>query len=118
MRTLLEEAQTEAAAPCRNAGCRCGGEHCPVTVGDGKCSNDDLEMLIVGWSWWSKVRSDMWHLVSVRPAVAEEVEEHLAAIFHQASLEAIDRAMHRDIYLAAVYVSKRRRCSERLYPRA
>nr|CAB3491231.1 unnamed protein product [Digitaria exilis] len=64
---------------------------------------------------WSKVRRDVQELM-FRPAAegmavaAVDGEEHVAAVFHGASLEAIDRAMHRDIYLAAVYASKQWRC--------
>ncbi|KAJ1264628.1 hypothetical protein BS78_08G014300 [Paspalum vaginatum] len=61
---------------------------------------------------WSKVKRDVQHLMFQPPvaAAAHGGEEHLAAFFHEASLDAIDRAMHRDIYLAAVYTSKQRRC--------
>jgi hypothetical protein len=36
-----------------------------------------------------------------QPAVDDE-QQHLAAVFQEASLEAIDRAMHRDIYLVRI----------------
>ncbi|TVU17467.1 hypothetical protein EJB05_33505, partial [Eragrostis curvula] len=60
---------------------------------------------------WSKVRRDVQHLMFQPAASAVDGDEHLqAAVFQEASLEAIDRAMHRDIYLAVVYASKKWRC--------
>ncbi|WVZ88200.1 hypothetical protein U9M48_034745 [Paspalum notatum var. saurae] len=57
---------------------------------------------------WSKVKRDVQHLMFEH---GDGGEEHLASFFHEASLDAIDRAMHRDIYLATVYTSKQRRCN-------
>uniref|UniRef100_A0A0E0MI88 VWFA domain-containing protein n=1 Tax=Oryza punctata TaxID=4537 RepID=A0A0E0MI88_ORYPU len=56
---------------------------------------------------WSKVRREL--PLMYQPS-SEQEDVQLTAMFREASLEAIDRAMHHDIYLAVVHVSNQRRC--------
>ncbi|KAF2912164.1 hypothetical protein DAI22_11g235800 [Oryza sativa Japonica Group] len=56
---------------------------------------------------WSKVRREVPLMYQPSP---EQEDVQLTAVFREASLEAIDRAMHHDIYLAVVHVSNQRRC--------
>ncbi|PAN41683.1 hypothetical protein PAHAL_8G063100 [Panicum hallii] len=108
MRLMLEEARKlplllQAQAETTAAGVL---QH---AVGSAGCA--ELEMIDRRLELWSKVKRDVQHLLfQPSAAAAADGEEHLAAVFHEASLEAIDRAMHRDIYLAAVFASKQRRC--------
>nr|CAB3489468.1 unnamed protein product [Digitaria exilis] len=55
----------------------------------------EMKMIDRRLELWSKVRRDVQQLT----ATAADGEEHLAAVFQEASLEAIENAMHRDIYL-------------------
>uniref|UniRef100_A0A0E0MI91 VWFA domain-containing protein n=1 Tax=Oryza punctata TaxID=4537 RepID=A0A0E0MI91_ORYPU len=57
---------------------------------------------------WSKVRREVPLMYQASPE--EEEHQQVTAVFREASLEAIDRAMHRDVYLAVVHASKRKRC--------
>ncbi|EEE65924.1 hypothetical protein OsJ_21784 [Oryza sativa Japonica Group] len=56
---------------------------------------------------WSKVRREV--PLMYQPS-SEQEDVQLTALFREASLEAIDRAMHHDIYLAVVHVTNQRRC--------
>ncbi|KAF2912221.1 hypothetical protein DAI22_11g235900 [Oryza sativa Japonica Group] len=56
---------------------------------------------------WSKVRREA--SLMYQPS-SEQEDVQLTAVFREASLEAIDQAMHHDIYLAVVHVSNQRRC--------
>nr|XP_034606524.1 uncharacterized protein LOC117866428 [Setaria viridis]TKV99882.1 hypothetical protein SEVIR_8G073800v2 [Setaria viridis] len=113
MRVLMEEARKlpRLAETTTSAAAATG----PGVQYSGDCA--DLQMIDRRLELWSKVRRDVQHLM-FRPSAAataavaegEGEEDLLAAVFQEASLEAIDRAMHRDIYLAAVYASKQRRC--------
>lgn len=106
MRLLLEEARKlprwQQAATTTAA---------PTNVQYVGCVGGGFEMVDRRLELWSKMKRDVQLLVSVQEqAAADEEEQHLAAVFQEASLAAIDRAMHRDIYLAAVYASKQTRC--------
>uniref|UniRef100_A0A0D9WX19 Uncharacterized protein n=1 Tax=Leersia perrieri TaxID=77586 RepID=A0A0D9WX19_9ORYZ len=59
---------------------------------------------------WSKVRREV--PLMYQPLSEDEDHHHgqVTAVFREASLEAIDRAMHRDMYLAVVHASNQRRC--------
>uniref|UniRef100_A0A0E0F8R4 VWFA domain-containing protein n=1 Tax=Oryza meridionalis TaxID=40149 RepID=A0A0E0F8R4_9ORYZ len=69
---------------------------------------DDLHYVIrQRLELWSKVRREVSLMYQ---ASSEQEDVQLTAVFREASLEAIDRAMHHDIYLAVVHVSNQRRC--------
>lgn len=70
--------------------------------------SDDLHYVIrQRLELWSKVRREA--PLMYQPS-SEQEDVQLTAVFREASLEAIDRAMHHDIYLAVVHVSNQRRC--------
>nr|BBF89371.1 hypothetical protein [Oryza barthii] len=77
--------------------------------GGGGCDGgDDLHYVIrQRLELWSKVRREAPLMYQPSP---EQEDVQLTAVFREASLEAIDRAMHHDIYLAVVHVSNQRRC--------
>ncbi|KAJ1274518.1 hypothetical protein BS78_05G068400 [Paspalum vaginatum] len=100
MRLMREEAETAAATNVDQQYPVGGSVDCGVA----------FEVIDRRLELWSKFKRDVQRLIFEPSARHEEEHEHLAAVFHEASLEAIDRTMHRDIYLAAVYASKKRRC--------
>jgi Mg-chelatase subunit ChlD len=66
------------------------------------CVDHGFEMIDRRLELWSKMKRDMQHLGSFQEqsaAVVDDEQQRMAAVFQEASLEAIDRAMHRDIYL-------------------
>ncbi|KAG0512587.1 hypothetical protein BDA96_10G027300 [Sorghum bicolor] len=101
MRLVLEEARKLPLWQAGTTAATTNVQH----VGSGV---DEFEMVEWRLEVWSKVKQQLMSFQE-QTAVDEE-QQHLAAVFQEASLEAIDRAMHRDIYLAAVYASKLRRC--------
>lgn len=67
----------------------------------------DFDMIDRRLQMWSKLKREV-PLVFRQSEGAES--RHLTAVFREASLEAINRAMHHDMYLAVVHQSSLRRC--------
>jgi Mg-chelatase subunit ChlD len=65
---------------------------------------DDFEVVERRLEVWSKVKQHLMSSFQEQPAVGDDEHHHLAAVFQEASLEAIDRAMHRDIYLVYPFI--------------
>ncbi|TVU30665.1 hypothetical protein EJB05_22298, partial [Eragrostis curvula] len=107
MRLLLEEALRLPRLMTETTAGGTAGAHYDSASG---CV--DLQVIDRRLELWSKVRHDVQHLMfqPAASAATADGDEHLAAVFQEASLEAMDRAMHRDIYLAVVYASKKWRC--------
>ncbi|KAK3136662.1 hypothetical protein QOZ80_5BG0440550 [Eleusine coracana subsp. coracana] len=106
MRAMLYEAQKQQVKDedgphqmdqgTGHDGCRC------VAAEDSNRRIDQrLEM-------WCKLKREAAGLFEQPSSAAED----LTAVFRDASLETINRAMHHDIYLAVVHASNLRRCSE------
>ncbi|GJM95641.1 hypothetical protein PR202_ga12407 [Eleusine coracana subsp. coracana] len=106
MRAMLYEAQKQQVKEedglhqmdqgTDHHGCRC------VAAEDSNRRIDQrLEM-------WCKLKREAAGLFEQPPSAAED----LTAVFQDASLETINRAMHHDIYLAVVHASNLRRCRE------
>nr|BBF89610.1 zinc finger-like [Oryza glaberrima] len=76
------------------------------------CDDDVQDMIGQRLELWSKVRREVPLMYEASASAEEEEEQQLVtAVFREASLEAIDRAMHRDVYLAVVHASNRKRCA-------
>uniref|UniRef100_J3NAA3 VWFA domain-containing protein n=1 Tax=Oryza brachyantha TaxID=4533 RepID=J3NAA3_ORYBR len=97
MVTTLEKAQ-KLPPPAAISGC----------AGAGAGDDDLYEVIGQRLELWSKVRREAPLMYKPSSSSSEE-EELMTALFREASLEAIDRAMHRDIYLAVVHASNQRR---------
>ncbi|KAF0896405.1 hypothetical protein E2562_024280 [Oryza meyeriana var. granulata] len=97
MVTMLEEAQRlpPPPPPAARPGCEGTGDDLYHAIGQ------RLEL-------WSKVRREV--PLMYQPSSSEEDQDLMTTVFREASLEAIERAMQRDIYLAVAHASNRRRC--------
>jgi hypothetical protein len=93
MRLVLEEARKLPRWQAGTTAATTNVQH----VGSGV---DEFEMVEWRLEVWSKVKQQLMSFQE-QPAVDDE-QQHLAAVFQEASLEAIDRAMHRDIYLVRI----------------
>ncbi|CAO2151267.1 unnamed protein product [Urochloa humidicola] len=94
------------------------GRHPKTSVGDEEDDDDDgtlldinMEMIDRRLQLWYKLKREVPIMFRQPGETSEDAEwDHLTAITQQASIEAIDRAMHNDMYLAVVHASNARAC--------
>uniref|UniRef100_J3N9X8 VWFA domain-containing protein n=1 Tax=Oryza brachyantha TaxID=4533 RepID=J3N9X8_ORYBR len=76
----------------------------------------EMDMIEERLAYWSKVKHDLPLMFPdhAAPAAATGTStgDHVAAVFRDASLETINRAMFHDVYLAALHASTVRRCCQ------
>ncbi|CAN6380688.1 unnamed protein product [Urochloa humidicola] len=74
---------------------------------DDPCKCVDFDRIDHRLELWSKVKREVPEFFQP----SEDAESHhLTAVIREASLDAINRAMHQDMYLAVVHASNLRRC--------
>uniref|UniRef100_A0A0E0MHQ8 VWFA domain-containing protein n=1 Tax=Oryza punctata TaxID=4537 RepID=A0A0E0MHQ8_ORYPU len=80
----------------------------------------EMDMIEERLAYWSKVKHDLPLMFPDQAAAATATAaegttstgDHVAAVFRDASLETINRAMFHDVYLAVLHASTVRRCGQ------
>ncbi|CAL4982351.1 unnamed protein product [Urochloa decumbens] len=79
----------------------------PAAAADDPCKCVDFDRIDHRLELWSRVKREVPEFFQP----SEDAESHhLTAVIREASLDAINRAMHQDMYLAVVHASNLRRC--------
>ncbi|CAO2144657.1 unnamed protein product [Urochloa humidicola] len=113
MRQMLKEARDfqadEPIVIARHPKTSVGGED--DDDDDGTLLDINMEMIDRRLQLWYKLKREVPIMFRQPGEASEDAEwDHLTAITQQASIEAIDRAMHNDMYLAVVHASNARAC--------